>query len=200
MCLSLITVWGLTTEWPTAVLVINIFEDWRDWGSLTCFSLAYGHCSWPYRPRPIEPVRVPWAMSLARYIKKNAGCASAGNAGNVFTATAGWRSPHHHGTCVRHAPRCLPGSPTSDFPWSWWRGKRSRHSRRSRNPQFDVSGKRPMESNDGVIPHEIYLQNLTGLHEAWIADQSKRAFGTITHKPCIILLKSFPQNYEQFVI
>ena len=36
------------------------------------------------------------------------------------------------------------GSLTSGFLWSRWRGKRSRHSRRMRNPQFYVSGKRPM--------------------------------------------------------
>ena len=52
----------------------------------------------------------------------------------------------HHGTCVTHVPLCMPGSLTSDFLWYWWRGKHSRHSRRMRNPQFDVSGKRPMAS------------------------------------------------------
>ena len=40
----------------------------------------------------------------------------------------------HHGTCVMHEPWCMSGSLT--------RG--SRHSRRMRNPQFYVSGKRPM--------------------------------------------------------
>ena len=49
-----------------------------------------------------------------------------------------------HGTCVTHAPWCMPGSLTSGFLWSRWREKRSRHSRRMRNPQFYVSGKRPM--------------------------------------------------------
>ena len=39
----------------------------------------------------------------------------------------------HHDTCVTANPR--------------WRGKRTRHCRRMRNPQFYVSGKRPM----GVI-------------------------------------------------
>ena len=40
-----------------------------------------------------------------------------------------------------------------------WRGKRSRHSRRMRNPQFYVSGKRPMKSRDsfdawaGIVWH-----------------------------------------------
>ena len=45
----------------------------------------------------------------------------------------------HHGTCVTHVPWCMPGSLTSGFHWSLWRGKRSRHSRRMRNPQLYVS-------------------------------------------------------------
>ena len=50
----------------------------------------------------------------------------------------------HHGTCVTHVPWCMPGSLTSQFLWSRWRGKRSRHSRRMRNPLIYVSGKRPI--------------------------------------------------------
>ena len=50
----------------------------------------------------------------------------------------------HHGTCVTHVPWCMTGLLASGFFWSWWRGKRSRHSRRMRNPQFHVSGKRPI--------------------------------------------------------
>ena len=50
----------------------------------------------------------------------------------------------HHRTCITHVPWCMPGSLKSGFLWSWWRGKRSRHSRRMRNPKFYVSGKRPM--------------------------------------------------------
>ena len=48
----------------------------------------------------------------------------------------------HQGTCVVYVPWCMPGSLNSGFLWSWWRGKRSRHSRRMRNPQFYVSGER----------------------------------------------------------
>ena len=48
----------------------------------------------------------------------------------------------HYGTCVTHVPWCMPGSLTSGSLWSRWRGKRSRHSRRMRNLQFYVSGKR----------------------------------------------------------
>ena len=50
----------------------------------------------------------------------------------------------HHGTCVTHVPWYMSGSLTSGFLWSRRRGKRSRHSWRMRNPQFCVSGKRPM--------------------------------------------------------
>ena len=50
----------------------------------------------------------------------------------------------HYGTCVTHVPWCMPGSLTSGFLWSRWRRKRSRHSRHMRNPQFFVSGKRPI--------------------------------------------------------
>ena len=51
-----------------------------------------------------------------------------------------------HGTCVTHVPWCMPGSLTSGFLWSRWRGKRSRYSWRMRNPQFCLSGKRPIVS------------------------------------------------------
>ena len=45
---------------------------------------------------------------------------------------------------VMHVPSCMPGSLTSGFLWSRWRRKHSRHSRRMCNPQYYVSGKRPM--------------------------------------------------------
>ena len=62
----------------------------------------------------------------------------------------------HHGTCVTHVPWCMPGSLINRFPWRRWRGKRSRHSRRMRNTQFYVSGKRPM-LNLHVRSRALYL-------------------------------------------
>ena len=47
----------------------------------------------------------------------------------------------HHGTCVTHAPRFMPGLLITGFLWSRWQGK---CSRRTRNPQFCISGKKPM--------------------------------------------------------
>ena len=52
------------------------------------------------------------------------------------------------GTCVTHVPWCMSGSLTSGFLWSRWRGKRSRHSRYTRKPQFYVSGKRPIQNRN----------------------------------------------------
>ena len=50
----------------------------------------------------------------------------------------------HHGTCVTHVPWCMPGSLTSGFIWVGGGEKRSQHSWRMRNPQFYMSGKRPI--------------------------------------------------------
>ena len=62
----------------------------------------------------------------------------------------------HHGTCVAHVPWCMPGSLTSGFLWSRRRGKRSRHSRRMRNPQFYVSGERPIANALGLRLSSIH--------------------------------------------
>ena len=63
-----------------------------------------------------------------------------------FSRRRGLATPDmHHSTCVTHVPWCMPGSLTSGLLWSRWRGKRSRHSRRMRNPQFFVSSERPVK-------------------------------------------------------
>ena len=61
----------------------------------------------------------PGTVSWASYqIRKIAGCACAGNAGNVFPRRRFQRKPlvsdpgMHHGTCVPHVPRCMSGSLT----------------------------------------------------------------------------------------
>ena len=58
---------------------------------------------------------LPWASSQ---IRKIAGCACAGNAGNVFPCRRFQIKPlvsdpgMHHGTCVTHVPWCMSGSLT----------------------------------------------------------------------------------------
>ena len=64
-------------------------------------------------PRWYRPT--PWA---SYQIRKIAGCACAGNAGNVFPRRRFQRKPlvsdsgMHHGTCVTHVPWCMSGSLT----------------------------------------------------------------------------------------
>ena len=80
---------------------------------------------------------------LASYVKLRVAHVP-GMPGTLFQSSQVSDPDMHHGTCVTHVPWCMPGLLTSGFLWSQWRGKRSRHSRRMRNPQFYVSGKRPM--------------------------------------------------------
>ena len=82
---------------------------------------------------------------LARYVKSRVAHAS-GMPGTFSPPPWISDTDMHHGTCLTHVPWCMPGSLTSGFPNSRWRGKRSQHSRCMRNPQFFVSGKRPMVS------------------------------------------------------
>ena len=55
-------------------------------------------------------------------IRKIAGCACAEIAGNVYPPPRVSDPDMHHGTCVTHVPRCMPGSLTSGFIRSQWRG------------------------------------------------------------------------------
>ena len=80
---------------------------------------------------------------LTRYAKLRV--AHAPGMPGTFSPPPRYSDPDmHHGTCLTHVPWCMPGLQTSGFLGSRWRGKRSRHSRRMRNPQFCASGKRPM--------------------------------------------------------
>ena len=73
------------------------------------------------------------------------GCACAGNAGNVFPGHRGLAIP----ACImaRASRTCPDACQDRQLVVSFEIGggkKRSRHSRRIRNPQFYVSGKRPI--------------------------------------------------------
>ena len=74
-----------------------------------------------YRPAPESRRRTLLSIieAWASYqIRKIAGCACAGNAGNVFPRRRLQRKPlvsdpgMHHGTCVTHVPWCMSGSLT----------------------------------------------------------------------------------------
>ena len=102
----------------------------------------------------------------------------------------------HHGTCVTHVLWCMPGSLTSGFLSSGWREKRSRHSRRMRNPQFCVSGKRPMII--GVFPLQVCTADMTVNHIStivakWVRDCMIRpndvTYNSYTTGMCIIVFR-----------
>ena len=107
------------------------------------------HLCWGYndvwskkkQPSWISPLQcVSHHGLLARYVKLRV--AHAPGMPRTFFPPLRVSDPDmHHGTCVTHVPWCMPGSLTDGFLWSRWRGKRSQ---RMRNPQFYVSGKRPM--------------------------------------------------------
>ena len=69
----------------------------------------------------IDRVLFYWMRTWASYqIRKIAGCACAGNAGNVSPRRQFQRKPlvsdpgMHHGTCATHVPWCMSGSLTCD--------------------------------------------------------------------------------------
>ena len=103
-----------------------------------CKYLFGVHCI--YHLFPSIVVHSPWA---SYQIRKIAGCACAGNAGNVFPCDRLQRKPlasdpgMHHGTCVTHVPWCMSGSLTRG-------GKTFPVIPAHAHPQFYVSGKRPM--------------------------------------------------------
>ena len=85
---------------------------------------------------------------VSNYITKTHGCDVLPN--GPLTRYIILRAAHAPGMPVSdpdmHVPGCMPGSLTSRFLWSRWRGKRSWHSRRMRNPHFCVSG--PLTHHD----------------------------------------------------
>ena len=92
---------------------------------------------------------------LARYVKLWVAHAP-GMLGTVSPPPRVGDRDMHLVTCVTHMLWCMPVSLTIGLLWSRRRGKRSRHSRRMRNPQFCVSGKRPMVWYKMTNPVLIY--------------------------------------------
>ena len=101
----------MATNWSALLYLyfLNIFM-WK----LTLKYQASSSFMAPPDIRPHEP--------LARY-EKIAGAHAPGMPG-TFSPSSGTSDPDmHHGTCVTHVPWCMPGSLTSVFLWSQWRGK-----------------------------------------------------------------------------
>ena len=70
---------------------------------------------------------IAWGPPLASWascqIRKIAGAHAPGMPGTFSPPTWVSDPDMHHGTCVTHVPRCMPGSLTSGFLWGRWWGK-----------------------------------------------------------------------------
>ena len=122
-----------------------ILKHWRNYSFMPYYQLIFffskrgpSHL----QTIPHTPLTVPWA---SYQIQKIAGCACAGNAGNVFPRRRFKRKPlvsdpgMHHGTCVTHVPWCMSGSLTCGD------GENVPGIPGACAPQFCVSGKRPIQ-------------------------------------------------------
>ena len=141
-----------------------IFQSWIL--ILLISSLVWDHSvflalseRWPFRKDPLyEP--------LTRYVKLRV--AHAPGMPGTFSPPPRVSYPdRHHCTCVMHVPWCIPGTLTSGFLWSRWRGKRSRHPRCMRNPQFYISGKRRMSVVPQDLPMSRWWHGDRELHGQW---------------------------------
>ena len=95
-----------------------------------------------------DSLYLPWASCQ---IRKIAGAHAPGMPGTFSPSLQVSDPDMHHGTYVTHVPWCMPGSLHSGLLWSRWPGKRFRHSRRMRNPQFCIFGKRPMVTIRAIL-------------------------------------------------
>ena len=138
-------------------------------------------------------------MRLARYIKLQDAHAP-GMPGTFFPPPRASDPDMHHGTFVTIVPWCIPGSLTSGFLWSGWRGKRPRHSRCMRNPRFYLSGMRPMDKYrfvamalcshfGGIIHRTCYVWRLIkiNIRSSWTSTSN---FLIPTVSPCKVRQKS----------
>ena len=96
-------------------LITWSFDIFSDLQLNARLNMACNCTHWPVCD--VTVLEQPLSTWTSCHICKIAGCACAGNAGDVFPASAGKRS-RHYGTCVTHVPRCMPGSLTSGFLWS----------------------------------------------------------------------------------
>ena len=126
------------------------FEWWVNWAaSHTYFGHVIKHLVAAFENQPGYRPAMEMHESLKMWVAHAPGMLG------TFSLPRRVTNPDtHHGMCVTHVPWCMPGSLTSSFLWSWWRGKHSRHSWRMHNQQLCVSGKRTMAQVDST--HIVY--------------------------------------------
>ena len=140
--------YNCTNYFPTCQLIqliVERFDGVVELAQMTCQLLSTPY-QWPwykymrqYIPAVVTDSLVLLSVMylhhgpLARYVQLRV--AHAPRMPGTFSSPQWVSNPDmHHDTGVTQVPRCMPGSLTSGFHWSRWQGKRSRHSRRMRNP------------------------------------------------------------------
>ena len=83
----------------------------------------------------------------------------------------------YHGTCVTHVPWCMPGSLTSGFFWSWWRGKRSWHSRCRRSSSTQEQRYSPPLGHNH---YKFHMTNLISIRAGHLESHSHHLYDKIT--------------------
>ena len=95
----------------------------------------------------------------------------------------------HHGTWF------MPVSLTSGFLWSWWRGKRSWQSRRMCNPQFWLSGKRPIDDAFYYLPTDSPV-SLGEIPMLQFSCSGTRDIGPLKNKAMLTIILACGQQYS----
>ena len=112
MSLTILSAFPHTTHWHALFKILQRCFSLCDWLFLWCLGAWINHLP--------AFLMIQFAVGIwASYqIRKIAGCACAGNVGNVFPTRRLQRKPlvndpdMHHGTCVTHVPWCMSGSLT----------------------------------------------------------------------------------------
>ena len=121
---------------------------------------------WSTRVTLYWPSDKSWASCQIRII---AGCACAGNAGNVSPSPQVSDPEMHHSTSTTHVPWYMTESPASGFLWSQWRGKGSRLSCACAARKFTYQVRGPlletmMTEINGHQDLALYLKSTTKLY------------------------------------
>ena len=134
-----------------------------------------------------------WHRPLVRYVKLRfahaPGILGTFSPSPTSKRTASLRS-RHTSRHVRHARAVM----AVGIAIPCWRGKRSRHSRRMRNPQFYVSGKRSMDdyTDDYRCNIDSGLTCSTGQHF-----NEKHLLNIIQITACQMMLSWSMKNYSE---
>ena len=126
-------------------------------------------------------------------IRKIAGCACAGNAGNVFPRCQFQRKPLVSDPAVHHARAVMHVG----IAYLRWRGKRSRHSGRMRTRNFAYLARGPWRNICSLNrQREVTSQSLTiQFNSLWLSDAISLLRGVVTFVHVLTSCLRAPSHY-----